>query len=516
MTNAAIYCRVSTDTQAIKGYSLGEQNLICSQYIMEKGYTFVTHVHEDISGTTYERPEMDKLLKLARSRAIDVVVVQELDRFSRGLAPMVILEHQLKQHNVRVEYVLNQFEDSPTGDFMKTIAAGISELERQKILERMARGKNGKARAGKIVQSPNTPYGYDYVENAYSINEAEANVVRQIYQWYVKEQLGYVQIANRLTAEGVPTKSIHRKKASGIWNMSTIRNILSNRIYIGEYVWGKSQIIVPVPPITDLSVFEAAQAQKLRNSRFSRRNAKTAYLLTGMLFCKTCGERFYGLTKNKGSNVRYYRCGSQVPDHKPYPGWQSSCVKQYVKADAIEEVVWQAVKEVLLDPNKLFGELKRKQKEQVSEVEKHGERVTALQNQIDKVSKQEKRLLDLYLENSFATEVLQTKSEELKTIKAKLEAELAEVRASQAVPLLTDESVLQFETYCRKIRKGLNLFSIQQKRSTLKLLQIKVFLDKVTGEMEITGLIGELKSCYSNNVQSTHPVSFSLKARLLI
>ena len=81
MTKAAIYCRVSTETQAIKGYSLGEQYAVCTQYLLDKGYVLVESVQEDISGTKYNRPKMNKLIDLAKNKSIDVIVCLELDRF---------------------------------------------------------------------------------------------------------------------------------------------------------------------------------------------------------------------------------------------------------------------------------------------------------------------------------------------------------------------------------------------------------------------------------------------------
>lgn len=503
---AAIYCRVSTSTQAEKGYSLPEQDLICAQYILDKQYTFVDRVHEDISGTTYERPQMDRILQMAKNKQIDVLVCMELDRFARGPVPMIIMERQLKEYGVKVEYALNQFDSTPIGEFMKTVAAGIAELERQKILERMTRGKNGKARSGKVVQSPNPPYGYRYANNAYQIDPIEAEVVQSIYRLYVEEHLGYVAIANRLTTQQIPTRSdteqfaARRSKASGVWNMSTVRNILSNRVYIGELLWGKEEIIIPVPAIIDTQLYQRAQEQKTQNIRFNRRNMTREYLLTGMLYCATCGERFYGLTK--GGRPRYYRCGSQVPDHKPYPGYQSTCPTKYVKAEVIEQAVWDAVAEVLKKPEMITLGLREAQEKKAAEAEQAKIKLDALQQQISKIKHQEQKLLDVYLEKGFAIDILKAKGEELRKIRENLEAQLV---VEETTEPLSAEDFDKLETYCRKISRGLQKFTLQQKRSTLRLLQIKVVLDKRTGDMVLTGLLGELRASNSNNVQLAAP-----------
>ena len=69
------------------------------------------------------------------------------------------------------------------------------------------------------------------------INEAEAEMVRQIYRWCVEEQLSSYAIHRRLTAQGIPP----RKSPRGRWAQSSVIEILRDSIYKGEAYYNRTQ-----------------------------------------------------------------------------------------------------------------------------------------------------------------------------------------------------------------------------------------------------------------------------------
>ena len=78
----AIYCRVSTEVQQERGYSLQEQEHICHQYAEQRQYDVVGVYRDDVSGTTFNRPGLNQILELARQDKIRIVLIQELDRLA--------------------------------------------------------------------------------------------------------------------------------------------------------------------------------------------------------------------------------------------------------------------------------------------------------------------------------------------------------------------------------------------------------------------------------------------------
>ena len=94
--NLAIYIRVSTEDQAKEGYSLEVQREYLESFAKREGLAiFKTYQDDGISGYTTERPALKELIKDAKERKIDLVLVHKIDRFSRNLKDLLNLVDEL-------------------------------------------------------------------------------------------------------------------------------------------------------------------------------------------------------------------------------------------------------------------------------------------------------------------------------------------------------------------------------------------------------------------------------------
>jgi site-specific DNA recombinase len=111
----------------------------------------------------------------------------------------------------------------------------FAAYERGLIQERTRRGRAFAPRQGRVNWG-NPPYGYTYVRKTVAtpqhlvINEAEAEIVRQIYRWCVEEQLSSYAIHQRLTVQGISP----RKASPRGWAQSSVIEILRDSLYTGE------------------------------------------------------------------------------------------------------------------------------------------------------------------------------------------------------------------------------------------------------------------------------------------
>jgi site-specific DNA recombinase len=189
MKRAAIYARVSTDEQA-KGYSLKTQIEACEKFAASKGYQVVEVFSEDYSGAMMDRPELDHLRERVSEGGIEIVIVYDIDRLARKAAYQMLIEEEFEKIEIRVEYVVGGYEDSDEGKLQKQIRALIAEYEKAKIIERMKRGKRGKAKSGYVIVGARPPYGCRRISEPHKawleIVEDEAKVVKQIYDWYLR------------------------------------------------------------------------------------------------------------------------------------------------------------------------------------------------------------------------------------------------------------------------------------------------------------------------------------------
>jgi len=287
------------------------------EYVQDRAYKVVTELAEDdrgASGYEIDLPKLNQVREMAAAGEFDVLVVRELDRLSRNLAKQLIVEEELRRHGVRVEYVLAEYPDTPEGNLQKHVKAVIAEYEREKIKERMVRGRRLKAKAGHVLTHGRAPYGYRPAKVdgkcTLTVYEPEARIVRLIFQWYTEgnedgKKLSLVKIADRLTEMRVPTRGdtddqVAKRRGYGTWNRAAIGKILKRETYAGVFHYGKlhwdderkrainpreTWIPVKVPAIVSREVWEAAQRQSEENKEASRRNVRYQYLLRSRVTC---------------------------------------------------------------------------------------------------------------------------------------------------------------------------------------------------------------------------------------
>lgn len=247
---AVLYARVSTEEQA-KGYSLPTQLEACRKHAENKGYSVVCEFTDAHTGTELDRPGLNELYQFLETSKIHFMIVYDMDRLSREVKYQAIIEMEMEKSGIEIEYVIGGYNDSPESELMKIIKSGIAQYENRQRTERSRRGKLGKAKAGYVVcPASRAPFGYDYLfedhKGAFLVNEAQAIVVRKIYSWLVDDSLSSYAIAKKLWEEGILTKGdfshvVYKKSGRGEWSPSTVRRIISNPVYKGDWYYNKTR-----------------------------------------------------------------------------------------------------------------------------------------------------------------------------------------------------------------------------------------------------------------------------------
>ena len=500
---AALYARVSTDKQVEK-YGIPSQIEALRKRCLERGWSLVLDGDEDAfiddgySGAELDRPALNRLRQIARDGRVDVVLVYDPDRLSRKLYHQMILAEEFEKQGIKLEFITQDMGTSPEDRMFFNMRGLIAEYEREKIRERTMRGSREKARQGKVVSAGAIPFGFSYNKEKATLEEDPeiARIVRLIFHSYATENLSLRSLADKLNHLHIPTP-----KGGDRWRASTLGIMLRNEVYIGKLYQFKSShiepksrlkplarskktsltlrpkeewIMVKVPPLIPVELFEAVQRKIERNAELARRNTKRQYLLAGLLFCSLCGGRMGGHAIH---GVPYYRCYRKGnpdriplgPDGKPQP-----CPCPEVKTEAIEPVVWDTICELVKNPDFLIEELHRRNTEDSGTREILERELELSQTRLKTLPEEQRRLVEGYRKGLYADfmmreemELIQKEQDELEKRKANLERQLAR-------RLLTENQEAQIKGLVDRIGVGLEKLDFMGRLELLRLLVEKV------------------------------------------
>ncbi len=511
---SVLYARTSGDDRGNEGRNLAGQLDMAREYSVSHGYQVVAELAEDdkgASGAEIDLPQLNRVRDMARGGEFDVLIVREIDRLSRNLAKQLIVDDELRRCGVAIEYVLGEYPDSPEGNFMKHVRASVAEFEREKIRERMTRGRRLKVKAGCVLVANRPPYGYSVQaganqRNTFAIDEPEAHIVSLIFSLYTEGDesggtLSTYDIVRKLTAMGVPTpadskpqKSAYlQKRGRGQWNPGAVYRILRNETYTGVWHYGKYNtrarknnppehwIAVSVPPLVSQATWKATQERIETNRHNGKRKAKYDYLLRARVTCGECQSAMPSRhVQSRGhKSYLYYVCGASDAIH-----YSHRCDAKAFRAEGVDAVVWAWIKEHLGNPDLLYQSLANVQAEVETSTAPIRERIGVMDDLLSEHRRQQGRLLDLYLSGEFDRDMLADRKSRYESTIAALEKERANLVSSLDTKRISDERIQKILTFANNQQTKVELAtrSFAARRMMIEELDVKVSLVRESGE----------------------------------
>jgi len=269
MEKAYAYIRVSTETQAEKGYGKDVQENAIKEYCKENKLELV-EVFRDlgISGTLIERDGFSELVAALSTSEVEKVIVMNTSRLWRSDTAKVFIKRELKKieaHVISIEQKDYNIHSNEPNDFLVN---GMMELldqyDRLKINQSLANGRRQRAKSGQKACGV-APLGYKWTHEGgkrpiIEVNEKEAFIVKEIFKSYL-DLKSIAKVQHLLANQGVETRQ--GKKFSTM----SIRQILTNKFYIGELTHIDIKTKGQHEPLINRVVFGKVQAQLQRNKR---------------------------------------------------------------------------------------------------------------------------------------------------------------------------------------------------------------------------------------------------------
>ena len=338
--NVGIYIRLSReDDDKVKvSESIINQKSLLLQYVKENNLkVYDIYIDDGYSGTNFDRPSFNRLLNDIELGNVNMVITKDMSRLGRDyIGTGNLIEKYFPEHNVRFIAVtdnIDTFLNSSNND-IAPFKAIMNDMYAKDISKKIKSSLRAKQKEGKFVGS-RAPFGYDKDpsnKNHLVINVAQSLVVKRIFNMSL-EGLSFFKIAKKLTEEKVKTpaeyynfewkNNYHLKY--GKWHSKTIKDILTNQIYIGDMVQNrrskvnyKLKKVVKNSPkdyviventhkaIIDKEVFYEVQKRIPKN--VGRCEKKENHLLDGLLICGDCGHRISVTSRRKKDNRCYTIC----------------------------------------------------------------------------------------------------------------------------------------------------------------------------------------------------------------
>ncbi len=433
---AAIYVRVSSERQAAEDRVSPQAQLDdCRKLAEEHGYHVIAELSDvsryrskgrlvNPSGTRKDRPGYVELIRMARSGEIDVIVAWKEDRLYRGLYAAMPLSEMLDERGkaLEVDLVKETFDHKMLG-----IKASVGKMEIDNIKERMVMGRRARLERGELPGGP-TKYGYrKTVDNKNAVDETEAEIVRQIFDWYL-EGVNLMEMRRRLNAGATPPRS------GKLWSKATITKV----IYSGEfYATGRYEtrladesFTIECPKIISVDTWRQACELREKHSAYRGRNVKQDYLCRGLVTC-SCGWTWAARSVYRGGQAQrsgYYSCARL--EHQPEKR-EPDCPKS-IGSGKLDDFVWRYVKGIVLHPEILQEAIDRKLEELEAEdmdLELAAERAQKL---LDDFSDERQWIIRRARTREITTDDMNYQLAEIEFNRLDLERQIADLEAAAA------------------------------------------------------------------------------------
>lgn len=430
----AIYCRVSTEEQSENGYSIDEQERLLEEWCKKMGYViYKCYSDRGISGKNIkDRPALKELLSDAKAGKFDMVISWKINRLSRKLEDVLKIVNLLEKNNITFKSYSEPFEtDTPAGRMQFQMMALIGEFERGTIAQNVKMGMIAKAKSGNWCGG--RVLGYDLVpnnspeeekkgKNKLKINEKEAEIVRFIFNEYSKGK-GYKAITNQINKLGYKTKK------GNDFSVGSIRDILTNPVYIGEIRYNVRQNwsekrrrnINPNPirvkgkheAIIDRELWDKVQLILESKKGKPSRIYDGEYPLTGILRCPKCGA---GMVISRTTNtladgskkrIAYYCCGN----------WKnkgtSVCNSNTIRVDKANEYVFKKIEELVSNEAMIKAVVKNINKERKDKVKPAKRLLGDIDKELEKLDKRKRKIFEAYEDDILTKAEFQIRKDEL-------------------------------------------------------------------------------------------------------
>ena len=484
---AGLYYRLSQeDERQGESVSIDNQRAILRKYAEERGFEIHDeYIDDGVSGTTFQRPGVQRLLDDAKTGIINTIIVKDLSRFGRNYIEVgQYVDYVFPAFGIRFiaiqDNVDTENRDSGAMEMMPIMNV-FNEWHAANTSKKIRAVRRSNAKEG-IYTAKKASYGYKMgtdKKRAPVVDEETAPIVKRIFEMYASG-MSPRKISEVLNLEGISspatyayTQSGQRPKPNvvGLWTAVTIREMLNKIIYIGhmpQLRWtslsyknhkrfrkDESEWTVVYnnhDPIISQELWDRVQERKKSVAQGRKTKIGYTHPLSGFLFCADCGNKMKLCTSvsRKGTRLYHFDCGYHIRYGKAY------CFSHYITASALEEIVLGDIREmaqrIVLDEKAIREDFIRHNTELADKAIKTAKKeLQAKRKRVEELS----RLMQVAYEDRVRGKMpedicigfIQKYSEEQKKLEAEIEALEAKLTDTENTIQSADEFMRNIKKY---------------------------------------------------------------------
>lgn len=380
--NTVIYARYSSHSQ--NEQSIETQIKVCRDYA-EKHNLNVIDIYYDKAktGTNDNREYFQKMIDDSNKKIFKYVLVYNLSRFARNTQDSVMNEIILEKNGVNLISAYENIsgdDDDPVNALMKNMMRGVNEYYSKYTAKNIRDGLKTNAMKGLSIGGRSLPLGYkSNDEREIYVDEEEAKIVKKIFEMF-KDKKTYADIIRYLNLHNVKTK------IGNEFNKSSIKRILTNKKYIGVYIYKNEVMPKGIPSIISKSLFDEVQEMiKARRKAPGKARSNSDYILTGKLYCGNCKESMVGQSSTSKTKAKYYYyiCKGRL---------NKKCSCNRIGKDKLEDFIFEKTREILTTEN--IDKISKKIVEFANDTKQGQEELKRLKKEYKKLEKEKQSLLD--------------------------------------------------------------------------------------------------------------------------
>lgn len=472
--NVLIYARVSTDKQADKALSIPAQVQAMRDYARQREWSVVDEfIEPGASAKTLDRRALQDLLSRVRvgQERIDVVLAHKIDRIARNVYDYAAIKAFLKERGVRLVSVVENTDDSVSGELVENIMASIAQFYSANLGEEVRKGMRQKVLEGGWPHRP--PRGYRAIRardgvSRIEIHPTEGPLIREAFRHYTNGRSSFLDISSILAKGGILLSS--GRPLSG----EHVKRMLSNRFYAGRLSWaGITDALGAHEALISPRIFDQVQATMAQRKRPSKalRGASNGFALRAIAICAYCRGNMTA-SWHRSSNGRrfgYYRCSRRAYDKSACSG------TRYCPALMAHSQVYSLCDTLTLSSEAIA---KARQSSQVESTRLLRERARGRQHvdhRFEQLCDREQQLTRLFSAGELTSHDYRRAAEELSTTRLQLENQKRNLSQDDAAVQQEVDRLVEAAATIGTIRTEL---SEERKRSLLESVFEKVVLSE--------------------------------------